>query len=82
MRAQFRLIIKYVAGLRQSTRARWIARIKYAKDQNFMQTLLLYHYAGADPGISNPGGAVEFLGSWIVLIPYFFVVGLEKKYIL
>ena len=31
MRAQFRLIIKYVAGYRRSTRARRIARIKYAK---------------------------------------------------
>ena len=29
MRAQFRLIIKYVVGLRRSTRARRIARIKY-----------------------------------------------------
>ena len=30
MRAQFRLIIKHVAGLRRSTRARRITRIKYA----------------------------------------------------
>ena len=30
MRAQFRLIIKYVACLRRSTRLRRVARIKYA----------------------------------------------------
>ena len=40
MRAQFRLIIKYVAGLRWSTQERRIARIKYAISNLFKRRVI------------------------------------------